>query len=51
MNEFLQSEIKRKLSSVQKIPHSAAVADKKIVRVFCVSGAKCSPPESAVQVK
>ena len=51
MNEFLQSEIKRKSSSAQKAPHSAAIADKKIGSVFCGSGVKCSPPESAVQVK
>ena len=43
LNRFLQSEIKQKLSSVQKITHVTAIADKKIISVFCVSGILCSP--------
>ena len=34
LNEFLQSEINEKLSSVQKITSIAAIVDKEIVTVF-----------------
>ena len=34
LNEFLQSEINEKLSSVQKITYIAAIVDKEIVTVF-----------------
>ena len=43
MNEFLQSEIKQKLFPVLKFSWIAAVADKKILVVFCVSAVLCSP--------
>ena len=36
VNEFLQSEIKQKLSSVQRITYITATAGKKITSVFCV---------------
>ena len=38
LSEFLQSEIKQKLSSVQKITCVTAIADKEIISIFCVSG-------------
>ena len=41
----------QKLSSVQKLTCITAIADKKIIRVFCMSGILCSPPQSAVQIK
>ena len=34
LNEFLQTEIKQKLSSVQKITYLTAIADKKTISVF-----------------
>ena len=43
MNEFLQSEIKQKLFPVLKFSWIPAVADKKILVVFCVSAVLCSP--------
>ena len=43
MNEFLKPEIKV-LSSVQKLTCITAIADKKIISVFCVSGVLCSLP-------
>ena len=49
--EFLQLEIEQKLSSVQKITCITAIADKKIIRVFCVSVLLYSPPQSAFQIK
>ena len=48
---FQQSEIKQKLSLVQKITCITAIANKKIISVFCVSGVLCSPPQSAVQIR
>ena len=51
LNEFLQLEIKQKLSSVQKITYITAIADKKIISLFCVSRVLCSPSQSAAQVK
>ena len=45
LNEFLQSEIKQKLSSIQKITCITAIADKKI-SLLCVSGVLCFPPQS-----
>ena len=44
LNEFLQSEIKQKLSAVKKITWITAIADKKIISIFCVSGILYSPP-------
>ena len=41
----------QKLSSVLKITSIAAIAYKKIISVFSVSGLLGSPPESAVQIK
>ena len=41
----------QKLSSVLTITSIAAIAYKKIISVFCVSGLLGSPPESAVQIK
>ena len=38
LNEFVQSETKQKLSSVHKITSITAIADKKVISVFCVSG-------------
>ena len=38
LNEFLQPEIKQKLSSVQKITCVTAITNKEIINVFCVSG-------------
>ena len=51
LNEFLQSEMKQKLSSVENIICITAIADKKIKSVFCISGVLGSPPHSAVQFK
>ena len=45
LNEFLQSEIKQKLSSVQKITCITAIADNKIISVVYVSWVPCSPPQ------
>ena len=50
LNEFLQSEIKQKLSSIQKITRNTTITHKKIISVFCVSEVFCSPPPSAVQI-
>ena len=36
VNEFLQSEIKQNLSSVQRITYITATAGKKITSAFCV---------------
>ena len=51
LNEFLESEVKQKLSSFQKIICITANVDEKAISVFCVSGVLCSPPQSAVQIK
>ena len=53
MNEFLQSEIKQELSSVQKITciTAIAIADKKIKSTSCLFGVLYSPHQSAVQIK
>ena len=51
LNEIPQSEINQTLSSVPKITCITAIADKKIICVFCVSGVLSSPPQSAVQIK
>ena len=51
LNGFLQSEIKQKLSSVQKITYTISLADKNKISVFCVSGVLCSPSQFAVQMK
>ena len=51
LNELLQSEIKQKLSSFKKNTCVTAIADKKIISMFCVSGVLCSSPKSDVQVK
>ena len=51
LNEFLQSKIKQKLSSVQRITCTTAFADEKILNVFCVSQVLYSPPQSALQIK
>ena len=51
LNEFQQSEIKLKLSSVQKITCIIAISDKKIISAFCASGVLCSPSLSAIQIK
>ena len=50
-NEFLQSEIKQKFILVPKITCITAIADKKIINVFCASEVLYSPPQSAVQIK
>ena len=50
LNEFMESDIKQKLSLVQ-ITCVTATAHKKIISLFCVSGILRSPPQSAVQVK
>ena len=42
LNEFLQSEIKQKLSAVQKLTYIAAIADKRITSAFCYVG-YCAP--------
>ena len=42
LNELLQSEIKQKLSAVKKITWITAIADKKIISIFCVPG-NCTP--------
>ena len=46
LNEFLQSEIKQKLSAVKKITWITAITDKKIISIFCVSGILYSPPHT-----
>ena len=51
LNEFLQSEIEQKLSSIQKFTCVTAIANKKITRVFSVSGLLYSLPQSAVEIK
>ena len=51
LNEFPQSEVKQKFSSIQKITYITAIADKKIISVFCVSMVFYSPPQPAVQIK
>ena len=53
MNEFLQSEIKQELSSVQKTTCITAIgtADKKITGISCLFGVFCFPHQSAVQIK
>ena len=51
LNGFLQSEIKQRLSSVQKITYTISLADKNKISVFCVSGVLCSPSQFAVQMK
>ena len=51
LNEFLQSEIKQKLSSVQKVTRITTIANKKVICVFRVSGVLRSPPQFAVQIK
>ena len=43
LNEILQSEIKQKLSSGQKI---TAITYKKLISAFCVFGVLYSPPRS-----
>ena len=43
MYEFPESEIKQKLSSVQKITRINAIADKKIISIFCVPGGVVLP--------
>ena len=48
LNEFLQAEIKHKLSSVQKIIYITAISDKKIISVFCVSAVFNFSPQSPV---
>ena len=52
LNEYLQSELKQKLSSFEKIICITAIADKKIITVFFISGV-CAPylPQSSVQIK
>ena len=51
LNEFLQLKIKQKLSLVQKITCITAIANKKIISVFYVSGVLFSPPQLVVQIK
>ena len=51
LNEFLQSEIKQRLSSVENMTCITAIADKKIISAFCVSEVLHSPSQSAVQIK
>ena len=51
LNEFLQLEIKQKLSLVQKITCIIAIAYKKTISVSCVSEVLRSPPQSAVHIK
>ena len=43
LNEFLESEIRQKLSSIQKIASINAITDKKIITLLDVSGMLCSP--------
>ena len=43
LNEFLQSKIKQKLSSLQKTACITAIADKEMIIVFCISGVLCHP--------
>ena len=51
LNEFLQSEVRQKLSSVHKIPCIAAITDRGIMSIYRASGLLCSPPQSVVQIK
>ena len=51
LNEFQQSEIKHELFPVQKIPYVVAIADMKIISVFCVFRVLHSQTQSAVQIK
>ena len=51
LSEFLQSEIKQKLSSVQKITCITANVDDKIISLFYVFGVLCLQTQSAVQIK
>ena len=44
-----QSELKQRLASVHKVTYITAIADKKKIGLFCVSGVLCSLPQSAVQ--
>ena len=50
LNEFLQSAIKQKLSSFQKITCSTAISDKKILSTFCISEVLCYPTLFNVQI-
>ena len=51
-NKLLQqSEIKQKLSSVQKMNCITGIANKKVISVFYVSGVLCSWLQSAIQTK
>ena len=51
-NKLLQqSEIKQKLSSVQKMNCITGIANKKVISVFYVSGVLCSSLQSAIQAK
>ena len=50
-SEFLQSKIKQKLSLVRNITYFTAIANKKTISAFCVSGVLCFLPESVVQIK
>ena len=51
LSEFLQSEIKQKLSSVQKITCITANNDNKIISLLYVFGVLFSLTQSAVQIK
>ena len=51
LNEFLQSEIKQKLYSDQKITCISAIADEKKISAFCVSGVLRSLPRFPAQIK
>ena len=54
LNEFLESEVKQKLSLVQKIACTTSISDKKVIGVciyFYVFAILCSLPHSVVQIK
>ena len=53
LNEFLKSEIKQKLSPLQKITCITGISHKKIINVFCVPGGIVRPTyyQSTVQIK